>query len=405
MIDIDKIRSDFPLLKKKIYGKPLVYLDNAATTQKPTQVLDKVRKFYFTRNSNIHRGVHHLSELATAAYEDARETVKEFIHAEDSSEIVFTQGTTDSINILADSLGQTYINKGDQIIITEMEHHSNLVPWQKLCEKKGAFLKILPINNDGTLITEKLKTLITNRTRLVSISWVSNVLGIVYPIKNIINSAHEQNIPVIIDGAQAVPHIPVNVQDLDCDFFVFSGHKMYAGTGIGILYINKKWLDILPPSRYGGGMISKVSFEKTTFEDPPYKFEAGTPNIAGAVSLKAAIEYMNTIGLKNIAALENKVYKYARERLERSPGVRVYGKATDMCGAISFNLNNIHHYDAGTILDKMGVAIRTGQHCTEPLMKHYGIPGTIRASFALYNTTKEVDALIKGIEKVQKMLG
>ncbi|MFO7888740.1 MAG: cysteine desulfurase [bacterium] len=405
MIDMGTIRADFPILKKKIYGNPLVYLDNAATTQKPFQVIEALTEFYSGQNSNIHRGVHYLSELATDAYESARETVRKFIRAEQPSEIIFTQGTTDSINLLAGSLGRTFIKEGNEIIITEMEHHSNLVPWQMLCEHKGAVLKIIPIRDDGTLITEKLKTLMTERTKLISLSWVSNVLGIRYPVEQIIQIAHKHNIPVLIDGAQAVQHIPIDVQSLDCDFLVFSGHKMYAGTGVGILYINKKWLDTLPPSRYGGGMISSVSFEKTTFGDPPYNFEAGTPNIAGAVSLKAAIEYMNTIGSKNIAALENKVYNYARGILEKFPGVTVYGKAEDMCGALSFNLDGIHPYDAGSILDKMGIAVRTGKHCAEPLMDHYGIQGTIRASFAVYNTRKEIDLLIQGIEKVQKMLG
>lgn len=404
MIEIHKIREDFPILKKKIYGKPLVYLDNAATTHKPKKVLDTISEFYSTKNSSIHRGVHYLSEEASAAYEDTRETVRKFINAENVSEIIFTQGTTDSINLVADSFGRAFVNKGDEIIITEMEHHSNIVPWQMLCEHKGATLKIIPIDDEGNLIIEKLKTLITDKTKLISLTYVSNVLGIINPIQKIIRLAHRNNVPVLIDGAQAVQHIPIDIQCLDCDFFAFSGHKIYAETGIGILYAKQKWMEAMPPYRHGGGMVSSVSYEETSFLEPPLKFEAGTSNIGGAVSLKAAIEYINTIGLRKIVGYEKEVCKYAMETLRTLPRVTVYGRAEKRCGIISFNLDNIHHYDVGLIFDKMGIVVRTGMHCAQPLMKRYGIKGTVRASFAMYNTKKEVDKLIEGIKKAKKML-
>ncbi len=404
MFNIDKIRDDFPILKRKIYNKPLVYLDNAATTQKPKQVIDSISEFYSNKNSNIHRGVHYLSEEADSEYEKARKTVKEYINAEKSSEIIFTQGTTDSLNFIADTFGKSLLKQGDEIIITEMEHHSNIIPWQILCDQKDAVLKTIPVDDNGTLFLEKLKELITDKTRLISLTYVSNVLGTINPVKKIIKQAHKHNIPVIIDGAQAVQHIPTDVQSLDCDFFVFSGHKMYAGTGIGILYAKQKWLEAMPPHRYGGGMISEVSFEKTSFLDPPHKFEAGTVNIAGAVSLKAAVEYINKIGFETISSHEKKVYGYAAEKIRKLPGVTVYGNIADVCGALSFNLDSIHHYDAGALLDKMGIAVRTGKHCAEPLMNRYGIQGTIRASFAIYNSIEDADALLNGIKKVQKIL-
>jgi len=404
MLNIDKIRADFPILKRKIYNNPLIYLDNAATTQKPQQVIDSVAEFYSFKNSNIHRGVHYLSEEADCEYQQARETVKEYINAEKSSEIIFTQGTTDSLNFIADTLGRSLLKKGDEIIITEMEHHSNIVPWQILCNQIDAVLKIIPVDDNGTLLLEKLQELITDKTRLISLTYVSNVLGIINPVKKIIKQVHNHDILVIIDGAQAVQHIPIDVQSLDCDFFVFSGHKMYAGTGIGVLYAKQKWLEVIPPYRYGGGMISEVNFENTLFQDPPQKFEAGTVNIAGAVSLKTAIEYINAIGLESISSHEKKVYSYTVEKLRKLPKVTVYGNTTDMCGALSFNLDNIHHYDAGTLLDKMGIAVRTGKHCAEPLMNRYGVQGTIRASFAIYNSIEDADALINGIRKVQKIM-
>ncbi len=405
MIDVDKIRADFPILNKEIYGKPLVYLDNAATTQKPKQVLDAIYDFYASDYSNIHRGVHYLSEEASAVFEDARETVRKFLNAKDTTEIIFTQGTTDSINLVATSFGDAFIESGDEIILTEMEHHSNIVPWQVLCERRRSKLKVIPIDDDGTLILEKLKTFFTDKTKLLALTYVSNVTGIINPVKDIIELAHKRNVPVLIDGAQAVQHLSVDVQELDCDFFAFSGHKMYAGTGIGILYGKQKWLDKIPPYRFGGGMISRVSFEKTSFQKSPLKFEAGTCNITGAIGLKAAIEYINSVGLDQIGTHEKDVYDYALQTFRDIPNITVSGNAEKMCGAISFNMDNIHHYDAGSILDKLGIAVRTGKHCAEPLMERLKISGTLRASFAVYNTRQEVDALREGLEKVQKMLG
>ncbi len=404
MIDLDKIRNDFPILKKTIYGKSLVYLDNAASTQKPKKVLDSISEFYCNQYSNIHRGVHYLSEEASAVYADARETVRGFINANKASEIVFTQGTTDAINLIASSFGETFIHKGDEIIISEMEHHSNLVPWQMLCEKKNANLKVIPVDDNGVLVPDKLKSLITDKTKLIAITYVSNVLGVINPVESIVELAHQHDVPVLVDGAQAIQHLPVDVQKLDCDFFAFSGHKMYAGTGVGVLYGKINWLESLPPYRYGGGMISSVSLKKTGFLEPPFKFEAGTGNIAGVVGLKSAIAYIESINLKEIEAKEKEVYDYALERLRQAPGVTVYGDDDQMCGAISFNLEDIHHYDAGAILDKTGVAVRTGKHCAEPLIERLGLNGTIRASFAVYNTKSDVDRLISGIEKVQRIL-
>ncbi len=404
MYDIKKIREDYPILQKKIWNKPLVYLDNAATTQKPVDVINAISAFYSNNNSNIHRGTHSLSENASTEYEEARQTVKDFINAKNTAEVIFTHGTTDAINIVAESFGNTYINAGDEIIITEMEHHANIIPWQMLCKRKKAGLKIIPVRNDGTIDTEKLNSTITRKTKLIAITYVSNVLGTVNPVKNIINQAHSKNIPVLVDAAQAVKHIPVDVQDLDCDFLAFSGHKMYAGTGIGILYGKQQWLDKMPPCRYGGGMVSRVEFNNTVFLGPPHKFEAGTCNISGAVGLDAAIKYINRIGLKNIAAHEKQLYDYAMKKLQSIDNVTIYGNAPEMCGAISFNLKNIHHADAGAILDKTGIAVRTGKHCADPLMKHLDVNGTIRASFAMYNTKTDIDMLTKGINTVIKMI-
>ena len=403
MMDIDKIRRDFPILGKKIHGKSLAYLDNAATTQKPKVVLDKIIEFYSHSNSNIHRGVHHLSELASVAYENARESVKGFINAGAVSEVIFTSGTTESINLVADSFGRRFISEGDEIIVSEMEHHSNLVPWQLLCEQKNALLKVVPFDDDGILKMEELKRLITGKTKLISIVYVSNALGVVNPVKDIIKLAHDHDIPVLVDGAQVIQHLPVDVQALDCDFFAFSGHKMYAETGIGILYGKEKWLESMPPYQAGGGMVGSVSFEKTTYAELPLKFEAGTVNYVAAVSLESAMEYIDSIGLDKIASHEHDLLNYATEKLGALDGLKIYGLAPERCGVLSFNLADIHPYDAGLILDKLGIAVRTGTHCAEPVMRHFGIEATIRASFALYNTLEEIDRLVEGIRKIQMM--
>ncbi len=403
MLDIQKIRNDFPILSREVYGKPLVYLDNTATTQKPRQVIERVNAFYSEINSNIHRGVHHLSEQSSHEYEMAREKVRGFINAADVSEIIFTKGTTESINLVAHSFGEMMLQAGDEVIVSEMEHHSNIVPWQLVCERKQATLKVLPMDDEGTLQLDALKELITPKTKLLAVTWVSNTLGCINPVKEIIKIAHGRNVPVLLDAAQAVQHIPVDVQDLDCDFLAFSGHKMYAHAGIGVLYGNKQLLEEMPPYQGGGGMIDEVTFEKTTWAKPPLKFEAGTVNYPGAVSLGAAIDYIGEAGLENIMTHETQVYDYAREQLAKIEGLRLYGSTKAMTGAISFTLDGVHHYDAGVVLDKLGIAVRTGHHCAQPLMRHYGIQGTMRASFGMYNTKQEVDRLIEGINKVRQM--
>jgi cysteine desulfurase/selenocysteine lyase len=404
MLDINKIRSDFPILGLQINGQPLIYLDNAATTQKPRLVLDKIVDYYSTCNSNIHRGVHSLSERASGVYEAVRSQVGRFINAADPSEIVFTRGTTESINLVAASFGEAFVHSGDEIIITEMEHHSNLVPWQNLCQRKGAVLRILPFNDDGTLATDQLESLFSATTRLLSLTHVSNVLGQINPVREIIALAHAHEVPVLVDGAQAIQHLAVDVQDLDCDFFAFSGHKMYASTGIGVLYGKRKWLEAMPPYQCGGGMIDRVDFAGTTYAGLPLKFEAGTPHIAGTVSLSAAIEYIQGIGMDRILAHEADLLDYASRQLRSLDGITLYGQGNRRCGAISFNLADIHPYDAGMVLDKMGIAVRTGAHCAETVMKHYGITGTLRASFALYNTRDEIDRLILGLQKARRLL-
>jgi cysteine desulfurase/selenocysteine lyase len=404
MIDVLKVREDFPILGKMVHGKPLVYLDNAATTQKPTAVLDKIAEFYTSSNSNIHRGVHYLSEQAGIAYENARETVKEFINAGSVSEIVFTSGTTEAINLVADSFGGRFIGEGDEIIVSEMEHHSNIVPWQILCQRKQAVLKVVPFADDGTLMLDELRGLITERTRLISIVFVSNALGVINPVKDIVELAHARDIPVLIDGAQAVQHMPVDVQDLGCDFFAFSGHKMYAETGVGVLYGKEKWLEDMPPYQSGGGMVESVTFEKTTYAELPFKFEAGTANFAAAVSLGAAIDYVTQLGIDEIRVYENGLLNYMTEKLGTVDGIVMYGLAPQRCGVISLNLEDIHPYDAGVILDTLGIAIRSGTHCAEPVMRHYGISATIRASLALYNTQEEIAVLSEGLQRAQKML-
>ncbi len=403
MFDIQRIRSDFPILNKKINGNQMIYLDNSATTHKPQEVIDSIINFYTNMNSNIHRTDHYLSIQASNIYESVREKVKEFINANKSEEIIFTSGTTESINFLATSYGRNYLKKDDEIIITEMEHHSNIIPWQMLCENKKAKLKIIEIDKNGDLRLDTLENLITDKTKLISITHISNVLGTINPVKKIVEIAHEKEIPVLIDGAQAIPRIPVDVQNLDCDFYAFSGHKIYAETGIGVLYLKEKWLNTLPPYKFGGGMISKVSFEKTTFADPPFKFEAGTNNISAVISLGKAIEYINKIGIEEIEKHENFLTKYAYEKLTNLEGVTVYGKPRKRCGVVTFNLDNIHHYDAVMIIDKMGIALRSGKHCAEPLMNHYKIKGSIRASFAIYNSKEDIDKLVEGIKKVQEM--
>jgi cysteine desulfurase/selenocysteine lyase len=403
MPDIDLIRSDFPILGEAVYGKPLVYLDNAATSQKPRQVLNRVMEFYLHQNSNVHRGVHYLSEMSSGFYESVRETVRSFINSEFPEEIIFTHGTTDSINLVADSFGRAFVNEGDEIIVTQMEHHSNFVPWQIMCETRGAVLKAIPVDPGGRLLIETLDALITERTRLLAVTYVSNALGTVNPVKAIAAAAHRRNVPVLIDAAQAVPHLPIDVQDLDCDFLVFSGHKMYAETGIGVLYGKKRYLDRMPPYQTGGGMIARVKPDKTTFLQLPLKFEAGTVNIAAAISLAAAIEYLQDIGFEAICAHETDIIKEAVETLSAIDGVCVHGHPP-RCGILSFNLENAHCYDVGILLDKMGVAVRTGHHCAQPLMDQMGLAGTVRASFALYNTSQDIERLAAAIRKAQSML-
>ncbi len=403
-MDIQQIRNDFPILGQKIYGHPLVYLDNAATTQKPQCVLDSIMKFYTLYNSNIHRGVHYLSEKATEIYENARLKVKEFINAKSRTEIVFTKGSTEAINTLASSFSQRFINPGDELIISEMEHHSDIVPWQLNAQNKGAVIKVLPFDDRGELLIDKLENLITNKTKIICVTYASNTLGTVNDVEKIIKIAHSHDIPVLVDAAQAIQHLKIDVQKLDCDFLALSGHKIYAETGIGILYGKEKYLEELPPYQGGGDMIKNVSFAKTTYAELPLKFEAGTSNFVGAGSLHTALDYVDKLGLENIAAHEAELLKYATQKVEALGGITIYGKADNKVSVLSFNIDGAHHYDTGMILDKLGIAVRTGTHCTEPIMQHFGITGTVRASFALYNTFEEVDALVDGIKRAQKML-
>ncbi len=403
--DIQKIRTDFPILSKKVYGKQLIYLDNGATTQKPQKVIDRISRIYSQTNSNIHRGVHFLSEKTTSDYENARNTVKKFINAKSEKEIIFTKGTTDAINLVAFSLGEYCVNEGDEIIVSQSEHHSNIVPWQLLCERKKAKLKVIPINEKGELIIEEYKKLLNEKTKIVSVAHVSNSLGIVHDIKTVTDEAHKYNAYVLIDAAQSVQHIKTDVQKLDCDFYTFSGHKIYAETGIGVLYGKEKILEKMPPYQGGGDMIKSVSFEKTTYAELPLKFEAGTSNYVGAISIATAMDYITEIGLENIAKYEAELLEYATQKLSSVNGLKIYGTSKNKAGAISFLLNDIHPYDAGMILDKLGIAIRTGTHCAEPTMKFFSIQGTARASFAFYNTKEEIDTLYKGLLRVQKMFG
>jgi cysteine desulfurase/selenocysteine lyase len=404
MINLEKIRADFPILDQKIYGKPLVYLDNGATTQKPLQVVEAMDTYYSLYNANVHRGVHYLSQRATDAHEEARRTVAHFINAAHEYEIVFTRGTTESINLVAYSFGKRFLQPGDEIIITEMEHHSNIVPWQIACEDRGAVLRYIPINQDGELQLEMLDSLITDKTKLLALTWVSNTLGTINPVKEIIQKAHAANVPVLLDAAQAIQHTHVDVQDLDVDFLVFSGHKIYAPTGIGVLYGKEKWLDEMPPYQGGGSMIKTVSLSKTTFTNLPFKFEAGTPDIAGTIGLAAALNYMKEIGLNEIFEAEHELMSYAIDRLSTIPGLRFIGHASQKAGAISFLVNDIHPFDLGEILDKQGIAVRTGHHCCQPIMDKFNIPGTVRASFSFYNDKRDIDALVAGIEKGVSML-
>ena len=401
MFNPQDIRNEFPILSQTVYGKPLVYLDNAATTQKPRCVIDAISEAYCTINSNVHRGVHHLSQVATERFEQARRTVQQFIGAAHSHEIIFTRGTTESINLVATSFGNTFLGKDDEVIISTMEHHSNIVPWQMLRDRLGIKLRIIPLTADARLDIEAYKELFNEKTRFVSITHVSNVLGITNPIKELIDIAHSHNVPVLIDGAQSSPHIKVNVQELDADFFVMSGHKVYAPTGIGVLYGKEKWLNAMQPYHGGGEMIQTVRFEKTTYNELPYKFEAGTPDYVGAIALGKALEWVMGIGIENIAAHEHALTRYTLEKLRAIPAMRIFGNPDG--AAVSFLAGDIHPADLGTILDRLGIAIRTGHHCAQPLIDHFGIPGTVRASFAAYNTFDEVDTLIKGIERAIKM--
>ena len=401
--NIEQIRESFPILSETVHKHKLVYLDNAATTQKPWSVIKKIEEGYTRQNANVHRGVHFLSQMATEAHEDARKTVQNFLGAEHSHEIIFTRGTTESINLVAYSFGETFLKEGDEIIVSEMEHHSNIVPWQLLRTRKNITIKVIPFNEKGELDLSVFESLFSERTRLVAVNHVSNVLGTINPVKEIISIAHSHNVPVLIDGAQSVPHISVNVKDLDVDFYVFSGHKIYGPTGMGVLYGKEKWLDAMVPYQGGGEMIAQVSFENTTFNELPYKFEAGTPDFIGSTALAEAIRYVQNIGMDEIAAYETYLLNYATEKLKNLGDIRIFGTSEHKSAVISMQVGDIHHYDMGTLLDKLGIALRTGHHCAQPIMKHFGIEGTLRASFALYNTTEEIDALIAGIERVKKL--
>jgi len=403
MKDISDIRADFPLLARRVYDQKLVYLDNAATTQKPQCVIDKVSEVYTTYNSNIHRGVHALSDMASEEYEHAREKVRSFINADSSREIIFTSGTTGSINCVAFSFGERYIKPGDEIIISNLEHHANIVPWQLMCERKGALLRVIPVNDIGEIILEEYQKLLSPRTRLVAVTQVSNALGTILPVRTIIDSAHSLNVPVLIDGAQGIQHGVVDVKEMDCDFYVFSGHKIYGPTGIGILYGKEKWLAEMPPYQSGGDMVDNVTFEKTTFGDLPFKFEAGTTNFVSAIGLARALDYILDLGRNDISERENILLSYATERLSAIKGLTIYGNSQNKISIISFLLQGIHQYDAGMVLDNFGVAVRTGTHCAQPVMERYGIEGTIRASMCFYNTTEEIDILVSGIGKVITM--
>lgn len=403
MYDINEVRNDFPILSRTVYGKPLVYFDNGATTQKPRCVVESIVNEYYSVNANVHRGVHFLSQQATELHEASRETVRRFINARSISEIVFTRGTTESINLVASSFVGSQMKAGDEVIVSVMEHHSNIVPWQLQEERSGISLKVIPMNDRGELLLDEYERLFSERTRMVSVTHVSNVLGTINPVRKIIDVAHAHGVPVLIDGAQSIPHMPVDVQELDADFYVFSGHKVYGPTGIGVLYGKEDWLDRLPPYQGGGEMIQNVSFEKTTFNELPFKFEAGTPDYIGSTALAKAIDYVSAIGMDQIASYEHELTVYAMSRLKEIPGMRILGEADHKSGVISFLVGNIHHFDMGTLLDRLGIAVRTGHHCAEPLMRRMGVEGTVRASLGLYNTKEEVDALVAGVERVSRM--
>ncbi|MDD6582521.1 MAG: cysteine desulfurase [Bacteroidales bacterium] len=397
-------RQDFPILDQKVNGYPLVYFDNAATTQKPQVVIDALTDYYRNINSNIHRGVHYLSQKATDEFEVARRTAQAFINAPSPQEIIFTRGTTESINLIATSFGKRFLHEGDEVLISEMEHHANIVPWQIICDEKQARLRVIPFDETGTLKMDKYEKLLSDKTKIVAITYVSNTLGTINPIEEVIRIAHAHHIPVMVDGAQAMSHIPVDVQALDCDFFCFSGHKMYAPMGIGVMYGKAKWLNEMPPYQGGGEMIKTVTFERTTYNELPFKFEAGTPAVGDAIGLKTAINYVQNIGIENIARREHELLSYATEELLKIDGVKIIGTARNKSAIISFIINGIHHFDAGTLIDQMGVAVRTGHHCTQPVVDHFGISGTIRASFAFYNTEAEIDQMVKAVKQAVKML-
>ncbi len=408
MFDVNALRADFPILSREVYKHPLVYLDNAATTQKPLCVIDAMRDEYLNVNANVHRGIHYLSQQATQLHEGARETVRKFLNARSTTEIVFTRGTTESLNLVASCFGELSMREGDEVIISTMEHHSNIVPWQLLAQRNGIILKVIPMNDEGVLNMDAYEQLFSERTRIVSVTHVSNVLGTINPIHDIIRIAHDHNVPVVVDAAQSVPHFTVDVQELDCDFLAFSGHKVYGPTGIGVLYGKEKWLEKLPPYMGGGEMIASVSFDKTTFERPPLKFEAGTPDYVATTGLAKAIDYITAIGMDNIRKHEEELTRYAIKRLSLIEGMRIFGKPASLAdmlhdAVVSFQVGDIHHMDMGTLLDRLGIAIRTGHHCAQPLMERLGILGTCRASFALYNTKEEIDILAQGIERVAKM--
>ena len=401
--DVQKIREDFPILSRSVYNKPLIYLDNGATTQKPRQVVESITDEYYSVNANVHRGVHFLSQQATNLHEASRETVRKFINARSISEIVFTRGTTESINLVASTFADSQMKEGDEVIVSVMEHHSNIVSWQLQAARKGIVLKVIPMNDRGELLLDEYEKLFSPRTRLVSVAHVSNVLGTINPVKEMIATAHAHGVPVLIDGAQSIPHMPIDVQDLDADFYVFSGHKVYGPTGIGVLYGKETWLDKLPPYQGGGEMIKNVSFEHTTFNELPFKFEAGTPDYIGSTALAKALDYVSAIATDKLAAYEHELTVYAMNRLKEIPGMRIFGEAEHKGGVISFLVSNIHHFDMGTLLDRLCIAVRTGHHCAEPLMHRMGIEGTVRASLGLYNTKEEIDALAAGIERVSRM--
>lgn len=403
MYDIQKIREDFPILSRQVYGRPLVYLDNGATTQKPRAVVEAMTEEYYNVNANVHRGVHFLSQQATELHEAARETVRRFLNARSTNEIVFTRGTTESINLVATTFGDAFLNEGDEVIISEMEHHSNIVSWQLVQARKGIRLRVIPVTDNGELCLDEYERLFNEHTRLVSITHVSNVLGTVNPVKDMIVTAHSHGVPVLVDGAQSTPHFAVDVQELDCDFFAFSGHKIYGPTGVGVLYGKEEWLDKLPPYMGGGEMIKRVTFEKTTFNELPYKFEAGTPDYVATTGLARALDYVTALGMDNIYAHEQELTRYAMQKMADIEGMRFIGTPSHKDAVISFLVGDIHHLDMGTLLDRLGIAVRTGHHCAEPLMHRFGIEGTVRASFGLYNTLEEVDVLVEGIKRVSRM--